>query len=116
MRRLLLPLLAAAVLLTAAAPAGAAIVVKGRYTSFSTSPLAISYTSSKGDYKATLIRRGHYRLSGRITGKRLRGSFHTRQVAGDRYVASGSGRLGGRKVRIGGGGPNDLKTSRLVLR
>jgi hypothetical protein len=116
MRRPLVALLAVVLLLALAAPAGAAIVVKGRFKAFSQATMTITYTSAKGTYRAKLIGTRHYRIAGRINGKRLRGSFRTRLVKGGRYAASGSGRLGSRRVRIGGGGPNTLKTSRLVLR
>jgi hypothetical protein len=116
MRRSLLPALALLAALAAAAPADAAIVVNGRYKSLSAKTRTITYTSSKGTYRAKLLAPRHYRLRGTINGMKLRGSFHTRPDGADRYAASGSGTHGGRHVSISGGGPNDLRTSRLVLR
>jgi hypothetical protein len=75
-----------------------------------------TYSSRQGTFSATRVGRRHYRIRGRIGGLALTGSFRTRQTTrGDRYRASGSGRLGGRPVRISGGGANDLSRATLVL-
>ena len=61
--------------------------------------------------------RHQYALFGRINGKRLKGTIRTRQApSGKRFVARGSGRLGGHRVAIRGGGPNSLKRATLVLK
>lgn len=116
MRRLIR---ASAVLLVAAflvpATAESKVVVRGKYKSLAGK--TITYTSSKGTFSATWIGAQHYRLRGTITGRKLTGSFRTRQArSGDRFIARGSGRLGGRKVKIRGGGPNSLRTTTLILR
>jgi len=78
--------------------------------------LTITYTSTKGTYSATWIGVRHYRLSGTIAGRRLTGTIRTHQSAdGKTYAAHGSGKLGGRAVRIGGGGPTTLKSATLIL-
>jgi hypothetical protein len=122
----LVPLLLAAAL---AVPAGAAaadmpartaaskIVVRAKFKGYSPATMTITYTSTKGTYSATRIGIRRYRLRGTINGRRLRGRIRTRQAAGrNRYVARGTGRLGRRKVRISGGGPNTLRTATLILR
>lgn len=122
MTRTVPPLLMSATLLLAAAPAAAAqpesawkLVVKAKFKSLKGK--TITYTSSKGTYSATWIGVRHYRLSGTITGRKLTGTFRTRQRASrTHYKATGSGRLGSRKVKIGGGGPNNLRTATLILR
>jgi hypothetical protein len=97
------------------ATASSTIVLRGELVRFE--GLTAVYRSARGTYRATWTRAHHYRLRGRVGKRRLRGTFTTRQVSGRAsYRATGSGRLGARYVRIGGGGPNDLKTSRLVLR
>jgi hypothetical protein len=126
-----LPSLVAAVLVTAAAaaPAGAAaalaparasakrIVVHGHRIGFDLERKAITYSSSRGRYTATWIGVRHYRLRGTIDGRRLTGKIRTRQTRdGNHYRARGSGKLGGRAVHIGGGGPNDLSKATLILR
>jgi hypothetical protein len=101
---------------TAQAPASAAarIVIHGKLKSMK--GLTAAFTSSRGTFAATWIGRRHYRVSGRIDGQRLTGSFRTRQTpGGDSYRANGAGKLGGRSVRISGGGPNDLSRATLVL-
>jgi hypothetical protein len=107
-----------AVLLAAPAHASAwKLVVRATYEQYTASTRTITYQSSKGTYSATWIGPKQYRLRGTIAGKRLTGTFRTRQRPGDsRYKATGSGRLGDRSVRIGGGGPNNLRTAKLVLR
>jgi hypothetical protein len=104
---------------TGAADAGHAankVVVHGKFKSVSKDKRTITYTARNGTYTAKWIGARHYRLRGKINGRRLTGTFRTHQARhGDRYVASGSGRLGGRHVKIRGGGPNSLKTSTLVL-
>jgi hypothetical protein len=103
----------------AARPATSAagkIVVHGTFRSLSKDKRTIIYVARNGTYSATWIGTRHYRLKGRINGRRLTGTFRTHQARSrDRYVAKGSGRLGGRRVKISGGGPNNLKTSTLVL-
>jgi len=104
-----------AALVAAPAAAEAKIVVHGTFKSMKWP--TITYTSSHGTYTATWIGMRHYRLAGTIDGKRLKGSFRTKQSATKtRYTARGTGRLGGRKVRITGGGANSLQTSTLILR
>ena len=107
------------------APAGAVtasssawkLVVHGRYKAFRKVPPKITYASSHGSFTAAWIGTRHYRLSGRLDGKALSGSFRTRQAAGGkRFTARGSGKLGSRRVRISGSGPNTLKSTTLVLR
>jgi hypothetical protein len=109
---------AAAGLITVGAPVATAsagsITVKGKQKSHGA--VWATYTSSKGSFKATAVERHKLKVTGRIQGKKLRGTVRTRQVGGGKFGAKGSGRLGGRKVRISGGGPNNLKTVRLVLR
>jgi hypothetical protein len=124
--RRLVPLVVAAALAVSAAPAGAhmsvqaaasKIVVRAKFKSYAAGTKTITYSSAKGTYSATLIGTRRYRLHGTINGRHLRGRIRTRQAAsGDRYVARGTGRLGGRKVRISGGGPNTLRTATLILR
>jgi hypothetical protein len=101
-------------------PAGEAaskVVVRANFKSYSTATMTVTYSSSKGNYRATWIGIRRYRLRGTINGRRLRGTIRTRQAASrERYLARGSGRLGSRRVRIGGGGPNNLRTTTLVLR
>jgi len=121
----LVPVLVAAAM---AVPAGAAarvpaqaaaskIVVHATVKGYSKATMTITYGSSKGTYSATRIGTRRYRLRGTINGRRLRGKIRTRQVAsGDRYVAKGTGRLGARRVRISGGGPNTLRRATLILR
>ena len=118
-------LLLTAVALAAAPPAGARpatgaawkLVVRATYERYTASTKTITYTSRKGTYAATWIGVKHYRIRGTIAGKRLTGTFRTRQAEGSaRYKATGSGRFGAREVRIGGGGPNNLRTAKLVLR
>jgi hypothetical protein len=116
-------LLTSTALLLVAAPSAAAqpasesawkLVVKAKFKSFSGK--TITYTSRKGTYSATWIGVRHYRLRGTITGRRLTGTIRTRQRANrTHYKAKGSGRLGDRKVTIGGGGPNNLRTATLIL-
>jgi hypothetical protein len=122
----LVPMLVAAALAVSAAPAAghlsvqaaaSKIVVRAKFKSYSAATMTITYSSSKGTYSATLIGTRRYRLRGTINGRQLRGKIRTRQAAsGDRYVARGTGRLGGRRVRISGGGPNTLRTATLILR
>lgn len=98
------------------AEAAAKIVVRAKFESYSAATMTIIYSSTKGTYSATRIGTRRYRLRGTINGRRLRGRIRTRQAASrDRYVARGTGRLGGRKVRISGGGPNNLRTATLIL-
>jgi hypothetical protein len=98
-------------------PAAAKIVVRAKFERYSPSTKTITYSSRKGTYSATWIGVRRYRLSGTITGLELRGTIRTLQRAsGTHYRARGSGRLGGRRVTISGGGPNNLRTARLVLR
>lgn len=93
------------------------IVVRASFKEYSPSTKTITYSSPKGEYSATWIGVRRYRLRGTITGRRFRGTIRTRQRAdGERYRAKGSGRLGTRRVRIGGGGPNNLRTATLILR
>lgn len=122
-----LPLFLMATALIVVAPPAAAgerarssaqkIVVRAHFESYSASTRTITYSSPKGSYSATWIGVRRYRLRGTITGRRFRGTIRTRQRA-DRthYRATGSGRLGSRRVRIGGGGPNNLRTATLILR
>ena len=115
MRRILV--VAAVILVCATAPAVAAskVVVHGTLKKMQW-PTA-TYRSSHGTFTAKWIGPKHYRLRGRIDGKRLTGTFRTRQnSSGTAYLARGRGRLGGRSVRISGGGPNDLTRTKLVLR
>jgi hypothetical protein len=118
--RLMPVLLIAAVAVPAmpARPAGAAgkIVVRGTFKRLSKDKLTITYSSPKGPYSATWIAVRRYRLRGTITGRRLTGRIRTSQASsGTRYVARGYGRLGSRRVRITGGGPNTLRTATLIL-
>ena len=76
----------------------------------------ISFSSSKGTFKATAVERHKMKLSGRIGGKRLSGTIRTHQTGGGNFGAKGSGKLGSRKVRISGGGPNSLTKVKLILR
>ena len=79
--------------------------------------MTVTYGSAKGTYRATWIGIRRYRLQGTINGRRLRGTIRTRQTASrDSYLARGSGRLGARRVRISGRGPNTLRTATLILR
>jgi hypothetical protein len=101
---------------TPATTAARKVVVHGTFRSLSKDRRTITYVARNGTYTATWIGVRHYRVKGRINGRRLTGAFRTHQASsGDRYVAKGSGTLGGRRVKIGGGGPNNLKTSTLVL-
>ena len=101
----------------AAAAAAGEILVRGTFTRLSADKLTVTYSSPKGTYSATWIGIRRYRLRGTITGRRLTGKIRTRQTAsGTRYRARGYGRLGARRVRISGGGPNSLRTSTLILR
>lgn len=118
-------LLLTAVALAAAPPAGAhpqagaawKLVVRATYEKYTPSTKTITYTSRKGTYEATWIGVKHYRIRGTISGRKLTGTFRTRQQVGRaRYKAVGSGRLGDRAVTIGGGGPNHLRSAKLVLR
>ena len=99
------------------ATAASALVINGKLKTLNF-PKA-TYTSSRGTYTATWVKRvngkGHYRLSGTIKGRKLTGSFVATKVKGDRFTAKGSGKLGSRKVKISGGGPNSLKTNKLIL-
>ena len=96
---------------------GQRIVVRATFESYSQKTKTITYSSSKGEYSATWIGVRRYRLRGTITGRRFTGTIRTRQRAdGEQYRATGSGRLGGRRVRIGGGGPNNLRSAKLILR
>jgi hypothetical protein len=98
-------------------PAASTIVVRAKFKSYSAATMTITYSSARGTYSATRIGIRRYRLRGTINGRRLRGKIRTRQAASrDRYLARGSGRLGRRKVRITGGGPNTLRTATLILR
>ena len=120
-RCLSLLLTTTALMVAAAPPAGAEsaskIVVRATYESYAPSTKTITYSSSKGTYSATWIGVRHYRLRGTISGQRLTGTIRTRQrPGGTRYRATGSGRLGAREVTIGGGGPNNLRTAKLVLK
>ena len=113
-------------LMVAAVPPGGAdratasawkIVVRAKFKSYAPSTKTITYTSSKGTYSATWIGVRRYRLRGTISGRRLKGTIRTRQrPGGTRYGARGSGQLGARRVTISGGGPNNLRTAKLVLR
>jgi hypothetical protein len=99
-----------------ATSAAARIVVHAKFKSLSRDKLTITYTSAKGRYSATWIGIRHYRLRGRILSRALSGAIRTRQTSGrTRYSAAGSGRLGTRRVRITGGGPNNLRTATLIL-
>jgi hypothetical protein len=101
---------------TSATTAARKIVVHGTFRSLSKNQRTITYVARNGTYSATWIGVRHYRVKGTINGRRLTGAFRTHQASrGDRYVAKGSGTLGGRRVKIAGGGPNNLKTSTLVL-
>jgi hypothetical protein len=101
---------------TPATTAAGKIVVHGTFRSLSKDKRTITYVARNGTYSATWIGVRHYRVKGTINGRRLTGAFRTHQASGGgRYVAKGSGRLGGRHVRITGGGPNNLKTSTLIL-
>src|SRR3954447_7505975 len=115
LRRLVLAILAAGLLVPATA--SAKTVVRGEFSSLSRDKLTITYRSSHGRFTARIIGMRHFRLTGRIDGKRLTGTIrtHPARKAG-RYSASGSGTLGGRHIRITGGGPNNLRASTLVLR
>jgi hypothetical protein len=116
-------LLMSTALVLAAAPCAAAqpasdsawkLVVRAKFKSYSGK--TITYSSPKGTYSATWIGTRHYRLSGTITGRRFTGEIRTRQRASrTHYKATGSGRLGNREVRIRGGGPNNLRTAKLIL-
>jgi hypothetical protein len=102
---------------TSATSAAREIVLHGTFRNLSKDKRTITYVARNGTYSATWIGVRHYRLKGRINRRALTGTFRTHQARnGDRYVARGSGRLGGRRVKITGGGPNNLKTSTLVLR
>jgi hypothetical protein len=102
---------------TPATTAAGKIVVHGTFRSLSKDKRTITYVARNGTYSATWIGARHYRVKGRINGRRLTGAFRTHQASsGDRYVAKGSGKWGGRRVKITGGGPNNLKTSTLILR
>jgi len=115
MRRTLIAAALAFAVLAAAAGAASKVVVHGRLAK--TEGLTATYRSGHGTFSAKWIGRRHYRLGGRIDGKRLTGTFRTRQnSSGTAYRARGRGRLGGRVVRITGGGPNDLSRTTLVLR
>ena len=77
-----------------APPAGAEsaskIVVRATYESYAPSTKTITYSSSKGTYSATWIGVRHYRLRGTINGRRLTGTFRTRQrPGGTRYLGHG---------------------------
>jgi hypothetical protein len=97
--------------------AASKIVVRATFKSYSAATMTITYSSARGTYSATRIGARRYRLRGTINGRRLRGRIRTRQArTRDRYIAKGRGRLGGRTVRISGGGPNTLRTATLVLR
>jgi hypothetical protein len=101
---------------TSATTTARKIVVHGTFRSLSKNQRTITYVARNGTYSATWIGVRHYRVKGTINGRRLTGAFRTHQASrGDRYVAKGSGTLGGRRVKIAGGGPNNLKTSTLVL-
>lgn len=92
------------------------VVVHGTFKSLSKDNRTITYVARNGTYSATWIGVRHYRVKGTVNGRRLTGAFRTHQAgSGNRYVAKGSGTLGGRHVKISGGGPNSLKTSTLVL-
>jgi hypothetical protein len=114
-------ILMTATLMLATAPAAAAqpesawkLVVKAKFKSLEGK--TITYTSPKGTYSATWIGVKHYRLRGTIDGRKLTGTIRTRQRASrTHYKATGSGRLGNRRVTIGGGGPNNLRTATLIL-
>ena len=102
---------------SSAETAAGKIVVRAKFKRFDATERRITYTSPKGNYSATWIGIRRYRLRGTIHGRTLKGTIRTRQARdGTRYRARGSGTLGGRRVRISGGGPNSLKTARLVLR
>src|SRR3954470_13728220 len=103
-----------------AAPAvdakAAKIVVHGKFKHFSGGKVSITFTSSKGTYTAKYVGPKKYSLHGKINGKRFTGTIRTHQDASlTRYIANGSGKLGGKHVRISGGGPNSFKTATLVL-
>src|SRR3954468_21856218 len=119
-RLLIVPVVLAAGALPAAAVASAptataasGLVINGKLKTFNF-PKA-TYTSSRGTYTATFLKRvngkGHYKLAGTIKGRKLSGSFIATRVKGDKFTAKGSGKLGSRKVKITGGGPNSLKTN-----
>jgi hypothetical protein len=92
------------------------IVVHGTFKSLSKDKRTITYVARNGTFSATWIGVRHYRVKGKINGHRLTGTFRTHQArSGDRYVAQGAGRLGGRRVKITGGGPDTLKTTTLIL-
>jgi hypothetical protein len=92
------------------------IVVHATFKSLSKDKRTITYSAKNGTYSATWIGVRHYRLRGKINGRGLTGTIRTHQARSHtRYVARGSGKLGARKVKITGGGPNNLKTATLVL-
>ena len=109
---------AAAGALTVAGPAASAfagsVTVNGKQKDHGA--IWATYTSSKGTFKATAVERHKLKVTGRIQGKKFSGTVRTHQSGGGNFAAKGSGRLGGRKVRITGGGPNSLKRVKLVLR
>jgi hypothetical protein len=115
LRRLLLAILAAGLLVPSTA--GAQTVVRGKFASLSRDNLTITYRSSHGRFTAHILGRRRFGLSGKIDGKRLRGTIRTRPARrAGRFSARGSGTLGGRHVRITGGGPTSLRAATLVLR
>jgi hypothetical protein len=96
--------------------ASSRIVVHGKFKSMSKDTRTITYTARNGSYSATWIGVRHYRLRGKINGRQLTGTIRTRQAqGGQRYTVSGSGKLGRRAVKIGGGGPDTLRTATLIL-
>jgi hypothetical protein len=113
LRRLLIAILAAGLLVPATA--GATTVVRGKFASLSRQTRTITYRSSHGRFTAQILGRRHFRLSGKIDGKRLRGTIRTRPAGSGRFSARGSGTLGGRHVRITGSGPTSLRAATLVL-
>src|SRR4051794_38946343 len=83
------------------ATAASRIVIRGHLAKFS--GRTATYHSSQGTFSARWLGPRHYRITGRIRGRTLRGTFRTRQNAGHTsYTARGSGRLGARRVEITG--------------
>jgi hypothetical protein len=115
----MIPVVLVAVALPAGAPATASasgLVLKGKLTKHSKKNLTVTYRTSKGTITARWIGVRHYRITGKIKGRKLTGTIRTHQVKGDRYHGSGTGRLGSSPIKISGGGPNSLKTVTFVLR
>jgi hypothetical protein len=115
MRRIAITAAVALAAVPASAGAASKIVLHG--TLRGVDGLTAHYVSTHGKYSATWVKRRHYRISGRINGKRLKGSIVTRQnSAGTSYRGHGTGTLGGRTVHISASGPTSLSRSTVVLR